>query len=148
MAETGHAATQQGYKVHLRRRLLPLSPRSYRHGYDCYGNRGCSSAAHCRITVENCSSRPVTRFDQCGFTRGVLKCTEAFLRPSPIQATCWPVVLSGRDMVGVSATGSGKTLAFGLPALMHILAQRKAGLVQGKNPKVLVLSPTRCVAIP
>ena len=51
-------------------------------------------------------------------------------------------------MVGVSATGSGKTLAFGLPALMHILAQRKAGLVQGKNPKVLVLSPTRCVAIP
>jgi len=100
-----------------------------------------------RITVENCSSRPVTRFDQCGFTRGVLKCTEAFLRPSPIQATCWPVVLSGRDMVGVSATGSGKTLAFGLPALMHILAQRKAGLVQGKNPKVLVLSPTRELAM-
>jgi ATP-dependent helicase YprA (DUF1998 family) len=57
--------------------------------------------------------------------------TRDFVRPSPIQAQCWPVVQSGRDLVGIAATGSGKTLAFGLPALKHILAQRRGGPTQG-----------------
>ena len=33
--------------------------------------------------------------------------------------------------MGIAATGSGKTLAFGLPALKHILAQRKTGVFKG-----------------
>lgn len=56
----------------------------------------------------------------------VLAATSAFQRPSPIQAQSWPIVLSGRDMVGIAATGSGKTLAFGLPALTQILSQARS----------------------
>lgn len=46
-----------------------------------------------------------------------------FEKPTPIQCQGWPMALSGRDMVGISATGSGKTLAFLLPAIVHINAQ-------------------------
>jgi ATP-dependent RNA helicase DDX5/DBP2 len=46
-----------------------------------------------------------------------------FTNPTPIQCQGWPMALSGRDMVGISATGSGKTLAFLLPAIVHINAQ-------------------------
>lgn len=71
-----------------------------------------------------------------GFSEDLLHATREFVRPSPIQAQCWPVIQSGRDLVGVAATGSGKTLAFGLPALKHILAQRRGGPRQGA-PSVL-----------
>ena len=45
-------------------------------------------------------------------------------RPTPIQLQGLPVILSGRDMVGVAFTGSGKTLAFALPAVMTALQVR------------------------
>ena len=62
-----------------------------------------------------------------GFSADLLNSTRDFAQPSPIQAQCWPIILSGHDLVGVAATGSGKTLAFGLPALQHIKAQKSAG---------------------
>lgn len=40
----------------------------------------------------------------------------------PLQGL--PVILAGRDMVGVAFTGSGKTLAFALPAVMSALQVR------------------------
>ena len=42
------------------------------------------------------------------------------IEPSPIQQRALPVVMSGRDIVGIAATGSGKTLAFVLPAIVHV----------------------------
>ena len=42
-------------------------------------------------------------------------------QPTPIQAQGLPVILSGRDCVGISYTGSGKTLVFALPMLMLAL---------------------------
>lgn len=35
---------------------------------------------------------------------------QGFLKPTAIQATSWPIALSGRDLVGIARTGSGKTL--------------------------------------
>jgi ATP-dependent RNA helicase DDX5/DBP2 len=67
-----------------------------------------------------------------------------FEKPTPIQSQAWPIVLSGRDMVGIAATGSGKTLAFILPAIVHVNAQDL--LEQGDGPIVLVLAPTRELA--
>jgi ATP-dependent RNA helicase DBP3 len=58
-----------------------------------------------------------------------------------------PIALSGRDLVGIAATGSGKTLAFGLPALHHVSAQLSGGVASGKKPVVLVLAPTRELAL-
>ena len=60
--------------------------------------------------------------------------------PSPIQAESIPPLLAGRDLIGQAQTGTGKTAAFALP----ILARLQAG---GKSPRVLVLCPTRELAI-
>merc|ERR1712232_792966 len=57
----------------------------------------------------------------------------------------WPIALKGRDVVGIAETGSGKTLAFLLPAIVHINAQPY--LSKGDGPIVLVLAPTRELAI-
>ena len=60
--------------------------------------------------------------------------------PSPIQAQSIPHLLEGRDLLGLAQTGTGKTAAFALPLLSNIdLKQR--------NPQVLVLTPTRELAI-
>ncbi len=61
-------------------------------------------------------------------------------QPSPIQAQMIPHMLAGRDVIGQAQTGTGKTAAFALPILSQIdLAQ--------KQPQVLVLAPTRELAI-
>ena len=44
-------------------------------------------------------------------------------RPTPIQMQGLPVILSGRDMIGVAFTGSGKTLVFALPMIMMSLQE-------------------------
>ena len=60
--------------------------------------------------------------------------------PSPIQAACIPHLLAGSDLLGEAQTGTGKTAAFALPLLERLdLANR--------NPQVLVLTPTRELAI-
>lgn len=103
--------------------------------------------------------RPLLTFADAGFSPPVLKACEAFAKPTPIQAACWPVMMSGRDVVGVAETGSGKTLAFFLPAMMHCAqaVEGKAGKQgrggkEGKGgtdgtPRVLVLAPTRELAM-
>ncbi len=63
-------------------------------------------------------------------------------------AQVWPIILAGRDLIGIAATGSGKTLGFGLPMLRHIEAQKAAGVVgQGKGPYAIVMAPTRELAL-
>ncbi|MCX8579792.1 DEAD/DEAH family ATP-dependent RNA helicase [Gilliamella sp. B2717] len=63
-----------------------------------------------------------------------------FSKPSPIQAECIPLLLDGKDVLGMAQTGSGKTAAFSIPFLMNIDASLKA-------PQLLVLAPTRELAI-
>lgn len=82
-----------------------------------------------------------------GFSANLLHATAGFAQPSPIQAQCWPIILSGHDLVGVAATGSGKTLAFGLPALQHIKAQKSAGAAASTPPGLLLLLCSVSVAL-
>ena len=65
-----------------------------------------------------------------------------FLRPTPIQAQAIPAVLSGRDVLACAPTGTGKTAAFVLP-ILHRLLQGKSGA----HPRVLILAPTRELAL-
>jgi ATP-dependent RNA helicase DeaD len=60
--------------------------------------------------------------------------------PSPIQAQVIPYMLQGRDVLGQAQTGTGKTAAFALPILSRIDLRQK-------DPQVLVLAPTRELAI-
>lgn len=57
--------------------------------------------------------------------------------PTPIQEKSMPVILSGRDVVGIAQTGTGKTYAYLLP----ILKQWK--FLPTQTPRVLILAPTR-----
>ncbi len=43
-----------------------------------------------------------------------------FKTPRPIQAKSFPVILSGKDMVGIAQTGTGKTFAYMLPLLQTL----------------------------
>lgn len=63
-----------------------------------------------------------------------------FQMPSPIQQQTIPLLLQGRDLIGLAQTGTGKTAAFGLPIL-----QRLSPNTQGVQ--ALVLAPTRELAI-
>ncbi|MCW1250136.1 DEAD/DEAH box helicase [Acaricomes phytoseiuli] len=69
-------------------------------------------------------------------------------KPSPIQEKTLPVLLDGRDVVGLAQTGTGKTAAFAIPALSRLAEQSD---LQGgnavKGTQVLVLAPTRELAI-
>ncbi|PSC74000.1 DEAD-box ATP-dependent RNA helicase 5 [Micractinium conductrix] len=100
-----------------------------------------------QTVVQGCRLNPITSFAQSGLSAAELHATRTFQHPSPIQSQCLPIALSGRDLIGIAATGSGKTLAFGLPALRHIRAQRECGAASGKKPSVLIIAPTRELAI-
>ncbi|KAJ3433947.1 atp-dependent RNA helicase ddx5-related [Anaeramoeba flamelloides] len=101
------------------------------------------------IKVLNCETfyKPLTSFQQADFPEKILELIKEkeFEKPSPIQAQTWPMVMSGHDLVGVARTGSGKTLSFLLPAIIHIQAQRE--LAKGDGPVVVVLAPTRELAL-
>src|ERR1700723_2021136 len=66
---------------------------------------------------------------------------EKYLTPTPIQAQTIPLLMSGRDVIGIAQTGTGKTAAFALP-ILHQLAALPRPPVR-KSCRVLVLSPTR-----
>ncbi|MFJ7750316.1 DEAD/DEAH box helicase [Arthrobacter sp. NPDC097144] len=63
-------------------------------------------------------------------------------KPSPIQAATIPLLLEGRDVVGLAQTGTGKTAAFAVPALSLM-----AALPATKDTQILVLAPTRELAL-
>ena len=57
--------------------------------------------------------------------------------PTPIQIKSFPIIGSGRDMIGVAQTGTGKTLAYLLPLL------RDLRWAKDDRPRVLIVVPTR-----
>ncbi|CAO1637790.1 unnamed protein product [Parajaminaea phylloscopi] len=117
-------------------------------------------------TLEESTDRPPLPFLSFSELRGKVSdgiCDELdrlkFQKPTPIQACCWPVLLSDKDVVGIAETGSGKTFAFGVPALQHLVATTPGAGAGGKKGKkaaagakaspqvsVLVIAPTRELA--
>lgn len=57
--------------------------------------------------------------------------------PTPIQIKAMPVILSGRDVLGIAQTGTGKTFAYLLPILKHWKFQNT------ETPRIVILVPTR-----
>ncbi|MDP1536011.1 MAG: DEAD/DEAH box helicase [Burkholderiales bacterium] len=67
-----------------------------------------------------------------------------YTEPTPVQAQAIPPALTGFDLMVSAPTGTGKTAAFVLPALQRLaLAPAK----HGRGPRVLVLTPTRELAM-
>jgi ATP-dependent RNA helicase DeaD len=88
------------------------------------------------------SVSPLPSFRDLALIDPVLKALDdiGYETPSPIQAKIIPFMLQGKDVLGQAQTGTGKTAAFALPILSRIDLKLK-------DPQVLVLAPTRELAI-
>lgn len=84
-------------------------------------------------------------FLELNLSRPLLRACEAlgYAKPTPIQAACIPLALTGRDICGSAITGSGKTAAFALPTLERLLYRPK----RAPAIRVLILTPTRELAV-
>jgi ATP-dependent RNA helicase RhlE len=85
----------------------------------------------------------LTSFTEFGLAEPITRALaqENYQTPTPIQKDALPLVLAGRDLVGIAQTGTGKTAAFALPILNRLAATRRPP--EKKSCRVLVLSPTR-----
>jgi ATP-dependent RNA helicase DeaD len=92
------------------------------------------------MSTEQPTSTPL--FSELGLAAPILKAVQeaGYETPSPIQAKSIAPLLEGRDLLGQAQTGTGKTAAFALPLLSRIN-------VKAKTPQMLVLAPTRELAI-
>jgi ATP-dependent RNA helicase RhlE len=63
---------------------------------------------------------------------------QGYVEPTPIQAKAIPVILEGKDLIGVAQTGTGKTAAFVLPLL-----ERLGAAPSKHHMRALVVAPTR-----
>jgi ATP-dependent RNA helicase RhlE len=82
-----------------------------------------------------------TELNLCSALRNNLAKNE-FVTPTPVQAQAIPPLMEGRDVVATAQTGTGKTLAFAIPVIEAL-----AAIPRSKEIKVLILSPTRELAI-
>ncbi len=87
-----------------------------------------------------------TTFDSLGLAEPLLRALkgEKYLKPTPIQVQTIPLLIEGRDLLGVAETGTGKTAAFALPILHRLSSQN--GPRRPGSPKALILAPTRELA--
>src|SRR5690242_21416017 len=83
-------------------------------------------------------------FDGLGLSKVVLDAVRdaGYQHPTPIQAEAIPLILKGRDVMGLAQTGTGKTAAFTLPIVDRLLDGPR-------RTRALVLTPTRelCVQV-
>ena len=71
---------------------------------------------------------------------------EGYVTPTPIQAQAIPVILEGKDLLGVAQTGTGKTAAFAIPIIQKL--HQNTEFRKGRRKiKALIVTPTRELAI-
>ncbi|KAH7934987.1 hypothetical protein HPB52_002563 [Rhipicephalus sanguineus] len=92
--------------------------------------------------------KPILALEESNFPDSVLKARIAARRdytsPTCIEAHCWPIALSCRNILGIAETGSHKALAYVLAAVMHV--SRQPPLQRHEGPIAVVVAPTRELA--
>ncbi|HEY5219549.1 MAG TPA: DEAD/DEAH box helicase [Gemmatimonadaceae bacterium] len=87
---------------------------------------------------------PTLGFAALGLSEPVLRAVHdaGYKEPTPIQAQAIPLVLQGRDIMGLAQTGTGKTAAFTLPIVDRLIGGPR-------RTRALILTPTRelCVQV-
>ncbi len=93
--------------------------------------------------AESTAAEPaISSFSELGLPAPLMQILDevGYETPSAIQALTIPHLLEGKDLLGQAQTGTGKTAAFALPILARLDMKQK-------EPQVLVLAPTRELAI-
>ncbi|SFN35489.1 ATP-dependent RNA helicase RhlE [Chryseobacterium oleae] len=85
-------------------------------------------------------------FESLGLSHNIIRSVNklGYLKPFPIQEQAIPVILQGKDLMGIAQTGSGKTACFVMPILEKL---QNAEVKKDRNVQVLILVPTRELAI-
>lgn len=92
---------------------------------------------------------PCLTFEDMKLSRTIIKELRRrdIKQPNSFQMQGLPVLLSGRDMVGIASTGSGKTLVFTLPLLMFCIEQQVSlPFIENEGPFGLIICPSRDLA--
>ena len=85
-------------------------------------------------------------FESLGLSSNIINSIKklGYLKPFPIQEQAIPVILQGKDLMGIAQTGSGKTACFVMPILEKL---QNTEVKKDRNVQVLILVPTRELAI-
>ncbi|MBV6880856.1 DEAD/DEAH box helicase [Epilithonimonas ginsengisoli] len=85
-------------------------------------------------------------FESLGLSSNIINSVKklGYLKPFPIQEQAIPVILEGKDLMGIAQTGSGKTACFVMPILEKL---QNTEVKKDRNVQVLILVPTRELAI-
>jgi len=85
-------------------------------------------------------------FESLGLSSNIIRSVKkmGYLKPFPIQEQAVPVILKGKDLMGIAQTGSGKTACFVMPILEKL---QNAEAKKDRNIQALILVPTRELAI-
>ncbi|MDQ3139317.1 MAG: DEAD/DEAH box helicase [Pseudomonadota bacterium] len=88
----------------------------------------------------------MTQFSDLGLSQPIMQALalKEYGAPTPIQAQAIPLLLQGRDLLGIAQTGTGKTAAFMLPSIDRLINSDKRP--QPRTCRMLVLAPTRELA--
>jgi ATP-dependent RNA helicase RhlE len=94
-----------------------------------------------------CDVRPV-RFDAIALDPRLLEGVRdlGYVETRPVQSAVIPLALAGQDLIACAETGTGKTVAFVIPILARLLG-KPLDFAQGKRSRVLILAPTRELAV-
>ncbi|MFH1894608.1 MAG: DEAD/DEAH box helicase [Patescibacteria group bacterium] len=90
--------------------------------------------------MDNTNQHSNLSFYGLGIAPGILEILKkiSYTAPTPIQHQSIPIIIEGKDLVGIAQTGTGKTLAFGIPMMQRLAASKGMGLI---------LLPTRELAL-
>ncbi len=93
------------------------------------------------IVIEEVAYVPKNSFNDFGLHADIVASVtkQGIDSPSPIQDQVIPLILDGKDVIGLAQTGTGKTAAFLLPLIQKALKE--------KNQQTLILTPTRELAL-
>ncbi|WP_294308563.1 DEAD/DEAH box helicase [uncultured Chryseobacterium sp.] len=85
-------------------------------------------------------------FESLGLSSNIILSIKklGYLKPFPVQEQAVPVILQGKDLMGIAETGSGKTACFVMPILEKL---QDADVKKNRNVQALILVPTRELAI-
>ncbi|HEY8696648.1 MAG TPA: DEAD/DEAH box helicase [Rhizomicrobium sp.] len=86
-------------------------------------------------------------FSELGLSEPLCRALAAagYTQPTPIQTRAIPLLLEGRDLLGIAQTGTGKTAAFALPILQRLGKPQHP--IAARSAHALVLAPTRELSI-
>lgn len=87
-----------------------------------------------------------TRFSNLELSDNIIKSLKQaeYINCTPIQDKTLPLSLRGKDIAGQAQTGTGKTAAFLLATFQHLINDESEKI---KNPRALIIAPTRELAI-